>query len=411
MELKFTINPAVPKFLIRDVLGKLAYLDERIHAARISGTGDLIELELRKGGEEDRDSLAQRINSLVGAMSEDAFEPDLRVLEQHRPRIPVGIDPLPELLERREIVQEGTGFFVVGPLLTQVIQYFEGRMIEVAEAMGALAFRFPALISPRYLERVKYFKNFPHSLSFVSHLRENLPDIERFMDEASVSDDGSIAASAQGYANPSAMLSPTICHHLYLALSESEIPENGITATASGNCFRYESINMVSLERVWNFTMREIIFVGTDEQVSERIEAVRRAMRPLFEELDLSYNVITANDPFFIGTFRDQAAYQAAFELKFEVRADLPYKSDTVAVGSYNRHGDFFGRTLNIRLPDGSPACTGCFGAGFERLALAFVTQQGTDPQNWPAKIRKFATARSRAYKIKPIAGAHCNWC
>lgn len=411
MELKFTIEPAVPKFLIRDVLGKLAYLDERISAARISGSGDLIELELKNGGDGDRDRLTQRINALVRAMSEDAFEPDLRILEERRPTIPNGTDPLPELLKRREIVQEGPGFFVVGPLLTQVIQYFENRMLEVADAMGALPFRFPALISPRYLERVKYFKNFPHSLSFVSHLRENLPDIQRFMDEASVGDDGSVAARPEGYASPSAMLSPTVCHHLYLALSESEIPENGIVATASGNCFRYESINMVSLERVWNFTMREIIFVGTDAQVSERIDAVRNAMRPLFEELDLSYNVITANDPFFIGTFRDQAAYQAAFELKFEVRADLPYKSETVAVGSYNRHGDFFGRTLNIRMPDGEPACTGCFGAGFERLALAFVTQHGIDPDKWPDKIRNFTKAKSRAYKISPLAGAHCNWC
>ena len=47
--------------------------------------------------------------------------------------------------------------------------------------------------------------------------------------------------------------------------------------------------------------MREIIFVGTDDQVRERIDAVRDAMRPLFEELRLSYHVITANDPFFNG--------------------------------------------------------------------------------------------------------------
>ena len=76
-------------------------------------------------------------------MSDDAFEPELRVLEERRPTIPVGADPLPELLQRREVVREGKGFFVIGPLLTQVIQYFESRMIEVADAMGALPFRFP----------------------------------------------------------------------------------------------------------------------------------------------------------------------------------------------------------------------------------------------------------------------------
>jgi seryl-tRNA synthetase len=291
------------------------------------------------------------------------------------------------------------------------VQYFESRMIEVAEEMNAVSFRFPALISPRYLERVQYFKNFPHSLSFVSHLRENLPDIQRFMDQASVSDDGAVFAPPEGYSQPSAMLSPTVCHHLYLALSESELPESGLVATASGHCFRYESINMVSLERVWNFTMREIIFVGTDNQVHDHINAVREAMRPLLEDLELSYKVVTANDPFFIGTFRDMTAYQAAFELKFEIRADLPYKSETVAIGSYNRHGDFFGRTLNIRMPDGSPACTGCLAIGFERLALAFVTQHGIDPDRWPEKIREFSGSRPKSFRITPLQGGDCNWC
>lgn len=411
MQLQFIRDPAIPQFLVHDVLWKLAYVDERVREARISRNGDLIELELKDGDNSDHERLAQRIDELVKAMTENAFRPELRVIEERQSTIPAGVDPLPSLLQKREVVQEGAGYFVVGPLLTHVVQYFESRMIEVAEEMNAVSFRFPALISPRYLQRVQYFKNFPHSLSFVSHLKENLPDIQRFMDQASVTDEGEVSASPAGYSQPSAMLSPTVCHHLYLALSDSELQESGLVATASGHCFRYESINMVSLERVWNFTMREIIFVGTDKQVHDRLNAVRKAMRPLFEDLGLSYKVVTANDPFFIGTFRDMAAYQAAFELKFEIKADLPYKSETVAIGSYNRHGDFFGRTLNIRMPDGSSAFTGCLGIGFERLALAFVTQHGIDPDKWPAKIREFAGSRPRSFQITPRPGGHCNWC
>ena len=72
--------------------------------------------------------------------------------------------------------------------------------------------------------------------------------------------------------------------------------------------------------------MREIIFVGTDDQVRDRLDAARGLIRPIFDEIELDYKIVTANDPFFIGTFRDQAAYQAAFELKYEVRARLPTK-------------------------------------------------------------------------------------
>ena len=172
-----------------------------------------------------------------------------------------------------------------------------------------------------------------------------------------------------------------------------------MAATAMGNCFRFEARNMLSLERVWNFTMREIIFVGQDDFVSDNLTAVRQAFRSVLEELDLTYAVETANDPFFVGTFRDQAAYQAAFELKYEIRANLPYKGKTLAIGSYNRHGNFFGRQLNIRNSDDSAASTGCFGVGFERIALAFVAQHGPDPTNWPEVIQQAVLEATSAPK------------
>jgi seryl-tRNA synthetase len=107
------------------------------------------------------------------------------------------------------------------------------------------------------------------------------------------------------------------------------------------------------------------------------------------EGIGLAYTVDSANDPFFVGEFRKQAAFQNAFQLKYEIRARLPFKDDTLAVGSYNYHQDFFGRHLNISLPDGKPAHTGCVAFGLERLAYAFVSQFGLEPAAWPAAIRE----------------------
>ena len=411
----FIQHPPVPSFLIKDVLAKLAYIDERVKMAEVSGAGDNIRLIFSTVvGDAEVSALQLRVASLVHAMADGAFEPDLRVLEEQKSPVRGGPDPMPELLARREVVQEGPGYFVLGPLLTQVVSYVEAKILEVAADMGAIPFRFPALISPRYLEKVQYFKNFPHSLTFATHLRGNLPDVQRFAAEATATS-GLVEVDGTVFAPPVAMLAPTVCHHLYLTLSDSELPAEGLIATASGNCFRYESINMVSLERVWNFSMREIIFVGGDEHVNAHIQEVRERIRPILESLNLSYEVTTATDPFFIGTFRDQAAYQAAFELKYEVRALLPYKDDTIAIASYNRHGDFFGRTLNILMPDGSPACTGCFGMGFERMAFAFVAQHGIDPANWPDAVRdavKLNAGNQKKYSFRSIRPADaCPWC
>jgi hypothetical protein len=77
---------------------------------------------------------------------------------------------MPELLARREVVQEGPGYFVLGPIMSRLVEFVESRLLRVADHMHAVPYRFPALISPAYLEKVKYFQNFPHSLSFVTHL-------------------------------------------------------------------------------------------------------------------------------------------------------------------------------------------------------------------------------------------------
>ena len=145
--------------------------------------------------------------------------------------------------------------------------------------------------------------------------------------------------------------------------------------------------------------MREVIFVGPKDYVLENRETARQRMHSVLEETGLAYCVESANDPFFIGEFRKQAAFQSAFQLKYEIRARLPFKEQlaplvnraslpsTLAVGSYNYHQDFFGRNLNISLPDGSPAHTGCVAFGLERIAFAFLAQHGLDPAGWPVHV------------------------
>jgi seryl-tRNA synthetase len=246
------------------------------------------------------------------------------------------------------------------------------------------------LIPARYLERVNYFRAFPHSLTFATHLREDLDVIDRFSQLAACDHSG-LQAPAESFAQIQALLSPAVCYHLYFTLADKPLPGGQVAATAVGNCFRYEAINLTSLERMWNFSMREVIFVGPKDFVLENREIARQRMHRVFERIGLAYRVESANDPFFIGEFRKQAAFQSAFQLKFEIRASLPYKNATLAVGSYNYHQDFFGRSLNITLPDGSPVHTGCVAFGLERMAFAFLSQYGLDPAHWPGEVRQLS--------------------
>lgn len=386
------LETPIPDYLAGEVQSKLAYVDERIRSGAVAKTGDKITLTIAGDlSQEQFEAIEKKLKRVVNGIIKNAFKPRMRVLEDHLDRVvPYTSDPMDELLRNGELAREDQGIFSLGPLLTRLIGFFESQFIELAEGFGAASYRFPTLIPAAYLEKVNYFHAFPHSLTFATHLREDLDVIQNFSDHATCGDHG-IEIGMESFSKIKAMLSPAVCYHLYFSLAGKPLPDDQMVATAVGNCFRYESSNLVSLERLWNFTMREIIFVGSKEFVLENRETARKRMEAKFADMGLAYRVETANDPFFIGEFK-QAAFQNAFELKYEIRASLPFKNSTLAVGSYNYHQDFFGRTLNITLSNGKPAQTGCVAFGLERIAYAFLAQYGLDARAWPAFIREKIT-------------------
>lgn len=381
----------IPGHLVGEVKSKLAYVDQQIQRAEVAPGGDQIVLHLRRPFEDSgRAALEEKVQRVVASMVKGAIRPKVQILEDHLDRpVPYRQDPMEALLRRGELSQEATGIFALGPLVTRLIEFFERHFLDLAGSFDAAPYRFPTLIPAGYMERVNYFRSFPHSLTFVTHLREDLDAIDHFAQHAACDETGTLNTPAGSFAGIQALLSPAVCYHLYFALADQTLPQGRVTATAVGNCFRYEAINLTSLERLWNFTMREVIFVGPKEFVLENREVARQRMQAVFAAVGLAYRVESANDPFFIGEFRKQAAFQSAFQLKFEIRAGLPFKDSTLAVGSYNYHQDFFGRSLNISLPDGSPAHTGCVAFGLERMAFAFLAQYGLEPQDWPLAVRE----------------------
>ena len=380
----------IPDFLIGEVQSKLAYVDERIAKTVVSPTGEQIKLSLSQPvSKQNQADIEAKVQRVVSTLVEGAFKPRIEILEDfmHR-KTPCAADPHPELLSRRQISQEAQGIFTLGPLVTAVIAYYEQQFIALADSFGAAPYRFPTLIPARYLERVNYFRAFPHSLTFATHLRGDLDVIDHFAQHAACNVNG-LNTPLDSFSPIQTLLSPAVCYHLYFALADQPLPDGQVVATAVGPCFRYESSNLTSLERLWNFTMREVIFVGSREFVLDSRETARQRMRRVFEEISLAYRVESATDPFFIGEFRKQSAFQSAFQLKYEIRAHLPFKDSTLAVGSYNYHQNFFGRHLNITLPDGAPAHTGCVAFGLERMAYAYLAQFGLDPEKWHPPVKE----------------------
>ena len=139
--------------------------------------------------------------------------------------------------------------------------------------------------------------------------------------------------------------------------------------------------------------MREIITVGTPQVV----ESVRRNLMARVDawmkELRLDGNIEVASDPFFTRESRGRLLMQQLLPLKYELRLRMDKTGRTVAAASFNNHHDHFGKAFRIGLPGEESAHTGCVAFGWERWVIAFVSQHGADPRNWPVTVRKDVAA------------------
>jgi seryl-tRNA synthetase len=385
---------AVPDVLADEVLKRLPFVSEGLVASRLADGGRRIEFDLAPGFE----PRAAEIGALIADVAR-------KVCGNHRPGmwrtlaaradLPGAFerDPHPLLEAAGELRRFGAGRWALGPKVTALVAALDRRVLEIARQYNAPAHAFPSLIGADVLDRCRYFRNFPTSLGLVSHLREDHERIQAFARSARA-EDGHLVFDPASLSTVECLLSPAVCFHWYARLADGALADPAVI-TAVGKCFRYESSLMGGLERLWDFTMREVIFVGSAEFVRGQRPVLVDACVALLGELGLAYEIATATDPFFADAYAAQAAYQQGFELKFELLLPLPYSGRKLAVGSVNYHQDFFGRSFNISAGD-DPAHTGCLAFGLERFALAFLAQHGPEERHWPdavaADVRRGAT-------------------
>jgi seryl-tRNA synthetase len=265
----------------------------------------------------------------------------------------------------------------------------DARQLALQE-FGAREEIYPTLIPTSTLGRCGYFQSFPQNVSMVTHLVEDFDAIETFR-RAHANETSLRATELGGLVTPECCLSPALCYHCYSSLEGRALGDGPERVTTVGKCFRYESINMTGLERLWDFTMRELVFVGTEEEVLALRQRAIALVEAQLDKWDLAGHIETANDPFFSATYSGKTYAQVRGELKFELRlpaGETAAGAHDIACTSFNLHDDFFGRTFSIGTREGHPAFTSCVGWGLERWVLALFAQHGFEPDAWPASLR-----------------------
>jgi seryl-tRNA synthetase len=248
---------------------------------------------------------------------------------------------------------------------------------------GVEVLRFPPVMSRRNLEKSGYLHSFPHLLGTVCCLHGDEAEIRAAVDRPA--QDGGWVASL---AATDLVLAPAACYPVYpLAAERGALPANGLTFDVACDCFRHEPSR--NLDRMQSFRMREYVFIGAPEQVTEfRARWLKRA-QGIARELGLTHELAGASDPFFGRVGKIMAVSQMEQALKLELLIPVRSGEEPTACMSFNCHRDHFGATWGLRTADGAVAHTGCVAFGIDRLALALFVQHGLDPAKWSPSVRE----------------------
>ena len=281
----------------------------------------------------------------------------------------------------------GTGQVAMEGLPLQLFRYFDRVFEAFGRPWNARPLMTPTLIPDHVLAACDYFRSFPQYVTFASHLREETKIIDAFRARHQNLDRVDENAMAD-MDRPEACLSPAVCYHVYHLNRDRTVPEFGTTYGICGKCFRYESSNISDLRRLWDFTMREVVFIGARNPVLEAREKSIEMMAAFLRDHRLAGEIRTASDPFFIAPDAVSKTYfQLSSDSKFEVSLLLP-GGERTAVGSHNYHSDFFGRAFRTDVEGGGPMHSVCVAFGLERWVYAFLQQHGSRPESWPDPVR-----------------------
>lgn len=377
---------AVPPALRDEISKSLYWLDRRIRAITFLER-EPAALAVELADETEAETLLAQIEATVKRLVKvHASFPSKVIYESPlAPAEHVG-DPFEALMAHGWIHPSADGSFAYSGLMLDLYRALDLSVARAALSLGASEHKFPALISLETLRRSGYLENFPHQVKFVSHLPEQQDWIEAF--KGRLGDDAGAALASAAPVYDAHVLSPTVCYHYYHRLADTTLKGDAVSVTASSACFRYESKAQRSLRRLSEFNMREIVVVGTPQEIETRHQQLYQALLRLFKLFHLAGRIQTASDPFFLDSYVQQRIYQVSFDLKYEAQAFLPQDGDHIAIASLNLHQDHFGKLFNIRLPNGEAANSCCLGFGLDRWCFAVFSQHGLQEERWPQDLR-----------------------
>lgn len=288
-----------------------------------------------------------------------------------------------KLIENEWAFDYGKGHIGYSGLFLEIVKELDLLFLEIAKKLNAKEVSLPNFIPCKYLYRLGLIDEFPHYLYFVTHLEKKKRKIKNLQKSSKIEGRKIIKSLSE----PKFCLKTSACSLVYPLIENKEF-KNTQYYTVIGHCTRNE-INVASFERLIEFNMREIIYIGNEKEQETFQKMALVMFKDLFIEFDLTGDISVANDSFFITNYEKLQFAQILGCNKYEANVCIPKTGRSIAVASFNNHHHFFSSRFHFKI-ENEKAISSCVGFGLERLAYGILSQHGTNKEKILSMINRY---------------------
>ena len=257
-----------------------------------------------------------------------------------------------------------------GPML-KLFERIDALFRNWAREWQAREYSVPSFLPASEMHKIDYFRSFPHLITFPITLNADESNLLQFTQQnLDAGLDLTETAPVQE------ILTPAACYHFYILLQQKNF-DRAQNLTTIAKCFRKE-LSYLPLQRQWSFSMREIVCLGTMEEVQDFLKNLRMTVEIYFTSIGFPVEWIEATDPFFNPSANPKYLTQILEPVKTEMLFE-----NRLAIGSINFHRNFFGEAFKIQCM-GTECFSGCVAFGVERWMHAFLSHFGPEESSWP---------------------------
>ena len=297
-------------------------------------------------------------------------------------------DIFSKLTGNNEVNEIGEGIYVFQGQFLKLIQFFDNIFTKFADEMDGIEQYYPTRWPIELFREINYFQEFPQNILLVSGAKKEREALESLAEKYKRSNKFKEIELGDFLQPATTALGTSTCDPCYYIHRNGKLGKNK-TFYALSKCFRNEKSKTNQLDRLTEFSMREVISAGEADFVKSQRKTFIQFIESFATFTGLACSLEKASDPFFTNEIPEKGALQNHIESKFELLVPLGNGRSDLAVGSVNWHSDFFGRSFEIRDNSNYYMSSCCLAFGLERLVFAFLTQHGMTRSEWPAKVQK----------------------